>query len=97
MKTKTHEKLNISIPIDLHVFLLKKQKSEQQINPLATIPLSRIVATAIREYKENDEGKDQTAAKGQTERGAGANALLPSESSVTLRSTATKTNIRRAG
>jgi hypothetical protein len=59
MKTKTHEKLNISIPIDLHEFLLKKQKSEQQINPLATIPLSRIVATAIREYKENEEGKAQ--------------------------------------
>jgi hypothetical protein len=42
-------------------------------------------------------GKDHTAAKRRTERGAGANALLPSESSVTLRSTATKTNIRRAG
>ena len=62
MKTKTHEKLNISIPIDLHEFLLKKQKSEQQINPLATIPLSRIVATAIREYKENEEGKAQADA-----------------------------------
>jgi hypothetical protein len=89
MKTKTHEKLNISIPIDLHDFLLKKQKSEQQINPLATIPLSRIVATAIREYKENEEGKAQAD--------AGVNALKASENFVSMSSTATKKSSRRAG
>jgi len=89
MKTKTHEKLNISIPIDLHEFLLKKQKSEQQINPLATIPLSRIVATAIREYKENEEGKAQAD--------AGVNALKASENFVSMSSTATKKSSRRAG
>jgi hypothetical protein len=89
MKTKTHEKLNISIPIDLHEFLLKKQKSEQQINPLATIPLSKIVATAIREYKENEEGKAQAD--------AGVNALKASENFVSMSSTATKKSSRRAG
>ena len=57
MKTKTHKKLNVSIPIDLHEFLIQKQKVEQSKNPLATIPLSKIVATAIEELKQDEEGK----------------------------------------
>lgn len=57
MKTKTHKKLNVSIPIDLHDFLIQKQKVEQSKNPLATIPLSKIVATAIEELKQDEEGK----------------------------------------
>ena len=57
MKTKTHTKLNVSIPIELHDFLIQKQKAEQAKNPLATIPLSKIVATAIEELKQDEEGK----------------------------------------
>lgn len=57
MKTKTHKKLNVSIPIDLHDFLIQKQKVEQSKNPLATIPLSKIVATAIQELMQDEEGK----------------------------------------
>jgi hypothetical protein len=57
MKTKTHQKLNVSIPIELHDFLIQKQKVEQSKNPLATIPLSKIVATAIEELKQDEEGK----------------------------------------
>ena len=91
MKTKTHKKLNVSIPIELHDFLIEKQKVEQSKNPLATIPLSKIVATAIEELRQDEEGK---AASPEP---AGAKMLLPSESSVSLRSTATKGNIRRAG
>jgi hypothetical protein len=56
MKTKTHTKLNVSIPIELHAFLIQKQKLEQSKNPLATIPLSKIVATAIQELKQDEEG-----------------------------------------
>lgn len=57
MKTKTHQKLNVSIPIELHDFLIQKQKVEQAKNPLATIPLSKIVATAIEEFRQDEEGK----------------------------------------
>jgi hypothetical protein len=57
MKIKTHTKLNVSIPIELHVFLIQKQKIEQAKNPLATIPLSKIVANAIEEFKQDEEGK----------------------------------------
>lgn len=57
MKTKTHTKLNVSIPIELHDFLIQKQKTEQAKNPLATIPLSKIVATAIEELKQEEQGK----------------------------------------
>lgn len=57
MKTKTHKKLNVSIPIELHDFLVEKQKAEQATNPIATIPLSAIVAKAIKELKEDEEGK----------------------------------------
>jgi hypothetical protein len=57
LKTKTHRKLNVSIPIELHDFLIEKQKVEQSKNPLATIPLSKIVATAIEELKQDEEGK----------------------------------------
>ena len=56
MKTKTHKKLNVSIPIELHDFLIQKQKVEQAKNPLATIPLSKIVATAIEELKQEEQG-----------------------------------------
>jgi hypothetical protein len=57
MKTKTHQKLNVSIPIELHDFLIQKQKIEQAKNPLATFPLSKIVATAIEEFRQDEEGK----------------------------------------
>lgn len=57
MKKKTHKKLNVSIPIELHDFLIEKQKVEQSKSPLATIPLSKIVATAIQELMQDEEGK----------------------------------------
>jgi hypothetical protein len=63
MKIKTHTKLNVSIPIELHDFLIQKQKIEQAKNPLATIPLSKIVATAIEELKQDEEGKAAPSAK----------------------------------
>lgn len=59
MKKKTHKKLNVSIPIELHDFLIQKQKTEQAKNPLATIPLSKIVATAIEELKHDEQGNAQ--------------------------------------
>lgn len=82
MKKKTHKKLNVSIPIELHDFLVQKQKAEQAKSPLATIPLSKIVATAIEELKQDEQGNAadasavinpelQTSAGGSSTRGTG--------------------------
>lgn len=55
MKEKTHKKLNISLPADLHAFCLQKKKEEQARNPLATVPISKIIALAVREMKEEED------------------------------------------
>ena len=55
MKEKTHKKLNISLPADLHAFCLQKKKEEQAKNPLATVPISKIIALAVREMKEEED------------------------------------------
>jgi hypothetical protein len=55
MKEKTHKKLNISLPADLHAFCLQKKKEEQEKNPLATVPISKIIALAVREMKEEED------------------------------------------
>ena len=55
MKEKTHKKLNISLPADLHAFCVQKKKEEQARNPLATVPISKIIASAVREMKEEED------------------------------------------
>lgn len=58
MKEKTHKKLNISLPADLHAFCLQKKKEEQAKNPLATVPISKIIAIAVREMKEEEDRRE---------------------------------------
>ena len=55
MKEKTHKKLNISLPADLHAFCVKKKNEEQAKNPLATVAISKIIASAVREMKEEED------------------------------------------
>ena len=88
MKTKTHRKLNVSIPIELHDFLIQKQKIEQAKNPFATIPLSKIVANAIEEFRQDEEGKSQNAA---------ADVVKPHKRSGGGSSTATTHRSRKTG
>jgi glutamate formiminotransferase len=69
MKTKTHAKLNISLPLELHAWCVQKQKEEQRRSPLAQVRLSRIIAKAVEEMMDeeikrtrflNDEGKSDS-------------------------------------
>jgi len=54
MKVKTHAKLNISLPLELHAWCVQKQKQEQRRSPLAQVGLSRIIAKAVREMMEDE-------------------------------------------
>ena len=104
---KPNSRKSKSAGISLEPDLIKRAKDFAEKNGfgslsnlvrfLLTQELIRTDGETSYKLEEIKTGKDQTAAKGQAERGAGAKNLLPSESSVTLRSTATKTNIRRAG
>ena len=90
MKDGKFKKLNISIPPDLHEWIKKKQSDFEKENPLGKLDISPLIAHCIKAMKDSEE-KQTPAGR------AGAKTLIPSESSVTLRSTATRGNIRRAG
>jgi len=54
MKKKTHVKLNISLPADVHAWCIQKQKEEQRKNRMATVRLSNVIAYAIKETMDED-------------------------------------------
>lgn len=55
MKPKTHKKLNISLPQELHEFCVRKQKELKAQTKIGTIPISQIIASAVRDMKEQDD------------------------------------------
>lgn len=55
MKEKTHKKLNISLPKELHDWVLKKQAEENKKSPLAKTAISSIIADAIQKYISREE------------------------------------------
>ena len=69
MKTKTHAKLNISLPLELHAWCVQKQKEEQRRLPLAQVPFSRIIAKAVRDMMEEEIKRTRSLNenKGKTE------------------------------
>jgi hypothetical protein len=69
MKVKTHAKLNISLPIELHGWCVQKQKEEQRRSPLAQVGLSRIIAKAVRDMMEEEIKRTRSLNedKGKTE------------------------------
>ena len=55
MKEKTHKKLNISLPLDLHAFCVEKKNEEQAKNPMVTVPISKIISEAVREMRDSEK------------------------------------------
>ncbi len=54
VKTKTHAKLNISLPLELHAWCVQKMKSEQRKNRMGEVKLSHVISHAIREVMEEE-------------------------------------------
>ncbi len=94
MKEKTHKKLNISLPNDLHAWVIKRQAEENKKSRLSKTAISTIIADAVEQAKAKEE---EEQGKVPSPDSAGAKTLRASESSVSLRSTATKNSSRRAG
>jgi len=65
MKTKTHQKLNITLPLEVYAWCRQKQKEEQRRSPYATVRLSPIIAKAVQEMMERE--LKRTAALNETE------------------------------
>ena len=55
MKTKTHKKLNITLPLDVYEWAVKKQKEEQKKTRLGKVHFSNIIADAVAEMKARDD------------------------------------------
>lgn len=59
MKSKTHKKLNITLPLEVHAWCRQKQKEEQRKSPFATVKLSPIIAKAVQEMMEREIERTQ--------------------------------------
>jgi len=62
MKEKTHKKLNISLPNDLHAWVIKRQAEENKKSRLSKTAISTIIADAVEQAKakEEEQGKVQS-------------------------------------
>ncbi len=86
MKTKTHAKLNISLPLELHAWCVQKQREEQRRNPLSEVRLSRIIAKAVREMMEEEIKRsrflNEDEGKTESKTHSGGNVTNPRKTSV---------------
>jgi hypothetical protein len=82
---------NVSLPIDLHEWVVKKMEETKASTPWAKVTFSSVVEHALNELQKAEQGKAVSPDN------AGAKTLHPSESSVSLPLTATKKPSRRAG
>ena len=57
MKTKTHKKLNITLPLDVYDWAVKKQKEEQKKTRLGKVHFSNIIADAVAEMKQREDAE----------------------------------------
>jgi phage/plasmid-associated DNA primase len=55
MKEKTHKKLNISLPKELHAWVLKRQAEENRKSRLSKTAISTIIAYAVEQAKIRDD------------------------------------------
>jgi hypothetical protein len=93
MKEKTHKKLNISLPNDLHAWVVKRQAEENKKSRLSKTAISTIIADAVEQAKAKEEEQGKVPSPDS----AGAKVVRASESSVSSRSTATRNSSRRTG
>jgi hypothetical protein len=71
MKKKTHEKLNISLPKELHDWVVKKQAEENKKSRLSKASISAIIADAVQQIKTREHNEflmmqDSPASKHET-------------------------------
>jgi len=75
MKEKTHQKLNISLPKELHAWVVKKQGEENKKSRLSKASISAIIADAIQQTKTREDNEflmmqDSHSSKPETARTA---------------------------
>jgi hypothetical protein len=71
MKEKTHQKLNISLPKELHAWVVKKQHEENKKSRLSKVSISAIIADAVQQTKTREDNEflmmqDQPTSKEET-------------------------------
>jgi hypothetical protein len=88
IKIKTQ---NVSLPIDLHEWVVKKMEETKASTPWAKVTFSSVVEHALLELRKSEQGKVVSPGN------AGAKTPIVSESSASSRSTATRNISRRAG
>jgi hypothetical protein len=71
MKEKTHQKLNISLPKELHAWVVKKQREENKKSRLSKASISAIIADAVQQTKTREDNEflmmqDQPTSKEET-------------------------------
>jgi hypothetical protein len=57
MKEKTHQKLNISLPKELHAWVVKKQSEENKKSRLSKASISAIIADAVQQIKTREHNE----------------------------------------
>ena len=57
MKEKTHTKLNISLPKELHAWVVKKQGEENKKSRLSKASISAIIADAVQQTKTREDNE----------------------------------------
>ena len=57
MKTKTHKKLNITLPLDVYEWAVKKQQREQKKTRLGKVHLSNILADCVAEMMRREHAE----------------------------------------
>lgn len=57
MKEKTHKKLNISLPKELHSWVVKKQGEENKKSRLSKASISAIIADAVQQTKTREDNE----------------------------------------
>ena len=102
------KRLTITLPPDLLDWVKQKKKDLEIADRRVSTSISAIIADAVAEMRQLDQSsksekksrnpsQKSSSKASNVSRPVGANILPASESSVTLRSTATRGSIRRAG
>jgi hypothetical protein len=97
MKEKTHTKLNISIPTDLHSWVVEKKKTESKKLRYGKVGISNIVADCIERAKLAEERDRILLNEGNDPAPDPANVVNPSANFDGGSSTRRITTYRQAG
>lgn len=55
VKVKTHKKLNITLPLELHSWVVQRQREEQKKTRIAVVPLSKIIADCVEKTMQREK------------------------------------------